>query len=68
MTDRVFTYETTFTKIQLDQAGPIAGDLLAAAAKNVLEAATFAATEANYKPFFATITVRAHVVASKNEG
>ena len=65
MTDRVFTYETTFTKIQLEQAGPVAGDLLAAAAKNVTEAATFAATEANHEPFFSTITVRAHVVASK---
>jgi hypothetical protein len=67
MTDRVFTYETTFTKDQLDDAGPIAGDLLAVAAKNVMEAATFAATEAGYKPFFATITVRAHVVAAEKE-
>ena len=65
MTDRVFTYETTFTKIQLDHAGPIAGDLLAAAAKMVTTAATFAATEAGYKPFFSTIPVRAHVDASK---
>jgi hypothetical protein len=68
MTDRVFTYETIFTQVQLNYAGPIAGDLLAATAKNVMEAATFAAAEAGYKPFFATITVRAHVDASKNEG
>ena len=67
MTDRVFTYEMTFTKIQLDHAGPFAGDLLAAAAKNVTEAATFAATEAGCEPFFSTITVRAHVVASKKD-
>jgi hypothetical protein len=67
MTDRVFTYETIFTQVQLNYAGPIAGDILSAAAKNVMEAATFAATEANYEPFSATITVRAHIDAFKKD-